>query len=61
MMDLHREQAPQRILGRQLGRELSHEEIALIAGGEDMEGAKCSCGTDSTPHFGTCTNENDCD
>ncbi len=54
-------QDSKRILGRQLGRELTNEELGLVAGGDGNDARIGESGTDTVPHGGTCTNEQDCD
>jgi hypothetical protein len=49
-----------RILGRELGRELDRTELDLIGGGDD-HASMAAAGTDTVPHAGTCSNEQDCD
>lgn len=48
-----------RILGRQIGRELTLSELDQVSGGEDPLDDSASTGTDTHP--GTCTKEKDCD
>jgi hypothetical protein len=48
-----------RILGRQVGEELTLEEMGVVSGGGPLTGNGVE--TDNPPHGGTCTNEADCD
>ncbi len=50
-----------RILGRQIGRELTHAEMGLVSGGEIGESLDEQVSTDTDSHPGTCTHESDCD